>query len=155
MPGLSKTQRSAAERACLTLVGGGAGSLGTLAVAHSSTASVAIAVGVGAAITSLCAALPGIIAELKDKGVARIKTENDAQIALEAARLRTTLVNAGLEGNLDAATLLLKLQLLDTQMLVDPCFRDDILRALLPDPRTPCEADVRTIPANLDNRNHG
>lgn len=155
MPGLSKTQHSAAERARLTLVGGGAVSLGTLAIAHSSSASVAIAVGVGAAITSLCAALPRIIAELKDNRVACIKTENDAQVALEAARRYTTVVNAGLQGNLDAAALLLKLQLLDAQMLVDPCFRDDILRALLPDPRASCEANVGMTPASLDNRNHG
>lgn len=148
MRGLSKTQRSAVERACLTLGCGGAGSLGTLAIAHSPSASVAIAVGLGAAlasnaIASLSTALPGIIAALSAKKVARIKAKADARVALEAARQRTTLVNAGLEGKLEAALSLLKLQPLDAQVLVDPRFSEQTLRALLPDPRPSCEADFR------------
>jgi hypothetical protein len=146
MQGLSKTQRCTVERTCLTLGGGGAGSLGALAIAHSPSASLAIAAGVVAALASnaiatLSAALPGIIAALGAKKVARIKARADAQVAVEAARQRTTLVNAGLEGKLDAALSLLKLQPLDAQVLVDPRFRDEMLRALLPDPRATCETD--------------
>ncbi|MGH3249010.1 MAG: hypothetical protein ACRDOI_22785 [Trebonia sp.] len=145
MQGLSETQRSALERTCLTLGGCGAGSLCTLAIAHGPSASVAIAVGVGAAlasaVASLSAALPAIIAALGAREVARSKANAEAQVALEGARQRSTLVNAGLEGRLDAALSLLKLQPLGTQVLVDPRFGDDMLRALLPEPRASCETD--------------
>lgn len=160
MQGPSKTQRSALTRICLTMLGGGgAGSLGTLAVAHGPNATAAIAVGVGAAVTSvaafagtaiisLCAALPGIIAALPNvvaaldaRGVARIKAKADAKVAREGARQRTALMRAGLNGsNLEAAVTLLKLQPLDADVLVDPRLRDDVLLALLPGPRPAWES---------------
>ena len=148
MRGLSKTQRDVVERTCLTLGGGSAGSLGTLAMAHSPSASAAIAVGVGTAlagnaIASFSARLPRIITALSAKKVARIKAKADAQVALEQARQRTTLVNAGLEGKLDAALSLLKLQPLDAQVLVDLRLSDERLRILLPDPRAPSETEAR------------
>jgi hypothetical protein len=156
MRGLPKTQRSAVERTCLTLGGGGAGSLGTLAMAHSPSAPAAIAVGVGtafAAIAALCPWLPDIITALSAKKVARIKAKADARVALERARQRTALVHAGLQGKLDAALTLLKLQPLDAQVLVDPRLSDDVLRALLPDPRAPYQADSRlaVIPPRKPN----
>jgi hypothetical protein len=148
MPGLPKTQRSAIKRACWTLGYGGAGFLSSLAIMHGPWAPTAIAVGVVAAVASnaiaeLSAALPPIIAALSAKNVARVKAETDAKVALEGARRRTTLVNAGLEGNLDAALSLLKLQMLDTQVLARPRLSEDMLRELLPDPRAPYERDSR------------
>lgn len=135
MRGLPKAQLSAVEGACLTLGGGGAGSLGTLAITHSSSAAAAIAVSVVAIVASLSAGLPRIIAALNDKKVARLRAETEAHVALEAARQRTALVNAGLEGQLEAAVSLLKLQPLDAQVLTDPGLSEDVLRALLPGPR--------------------
>ena len=146
MSALLKTQRSAIKRACWTLGCGGAGFLSTLAIMHGPGAPVAIAVGTAAAVASnaiaeLSAALPAIIVALSTKKVARIKAKADAKVALEGARRRTTLVNAGLEGNLDAALYLLKLQVLDTQVLARPRLSEDMLRELLPDPRAPHEGD--------------
>jgi hypothetical protein len=148
MRGLSKTQRGVVERTCLTLGGGGAGSLGALAMAHSPSALAAIAVGLGTAlvsnaVASFSARLPGIIAALSAKKVACIKAKADAKVALEGSQQRTALVNAGLEGKLDAVLPLLKLQPLDAQVLVDPRLSADVLRALLPDPRTAHQTDSR------------
>jgi hypothetical protein len=98
---------------------------------------------VGNAVTELSAALPGIITALGAKKVARIKARTDAKIALEGARRRTALVNAGLEGKLDAALSLLKLQMLDAQVLARPRLSEDMLRELLPGPRFPHEEDSR------------
>jgi hypothetical protein len=161
MPGLPKTQRSAIKRACWTLGCGSAGFLSTLAVTHGPGAPTAIAVGAAAAVASnaiavgaaaavasnaiaeLSAALPAIIMALSTKKVARIKAKADAKVALEGARRRTTLVNAGLEGNLAAALYLLKLQVLDAQVLARPRLSEDMLRELLPDPRAPHDEDSR------------
>jgi hypothetical protein len=103
-------------------------------------------VGTGAAVAShaiaeLSSALPGIIAALSAKKVARIKAKTDAKVALEGARRRTALVNAGLEGNLDAAVSLLKLQVLDAQLPAGRRLSEDLLRELLPGPRAPQEED--------------
>jgi hypothetical protein len=148
MQGLPKTQRSAVKRACLTLGCGGASFLGTLAIMHGPSAPLAIAVGAGGAVAShavaeLSSALPGIIAALSAKTVARIKAKTDAEVALEGARRRTALVNAGLEGKLDAAVSLLKLQVLDAQQPGGRRLSEDLLRELLPDPRAPQEQDPR------------
>lgn len=148
MPALPKTQRSAIKRACWTLGYGGAGFLSTLAIMHGLGAPTAVAVGAvvmvaSNAIAELSAALPAIIKALSTKKVARIKAETDAEVALERERRRTTLVNAGLEGNLDAALPLLKLQILDAQVFARPRLSEDMLRELLPDPRAPHEGDSR------------
>lgn len=148
MPGLPKTQRSAIKRACWTLGCGGTGFLSTLALMHGPGAPIAIAVGAiaavaGNAIAELSAALPAIIMSLSTKKVARIKAKSDARVALEGARRRTTLVNAGLEGKLDAALSMLKLQVLDTQVLARSRLSEDMLRELLPDPFAPREGDSR------------
>ena len=146
MQGPPKTQRSVMARSCLMLGSGGAGSLCALAVVHISNATTAVAAGVGAAlagnaIVSLCAALPGIITALSAGNVARIKAQAEAEVRRERARQRTALVKAGLDGNLEAAIKLLRLQPLDADVLVDPRFSDAQLLALLPDPRAPCEPD--------------
>jgi hypothetical protein len=148
MRGLTKTQRFAVERACLTLGGGSVGTVGMLALGHSPGAPTAVIVGLatalaGNALASLGTAAPGIITALSAKKVARIKARADAQVAVETTRQRTTLVNAGLDGKLDAALSLLKLQLVDAQLLLDPRFRADTLRELMPDPRGPGEDDLK------------
>jgi hypothetical protein len=140
MRGLLKSQRSAMKRACWTAGCGGAGVLSTLAIMHGPSAPAAIAVGAGAAVASnavaeLSAALPGVIAALSAKKVARIKAKTDAEVALEEARRRTALVNAGLEGKLDAAIDLLKLQVIDAQVLAGRRLSEGMLRELLPQPR--------------------
>jgi hypothetical protein len=140
MRGLPKTQRSAMKRACWTLGCGGAGVFSTLAIMHGPSAPLAIAVGAGAAVASnavaeLSTALPGVIAALSAKKVARIKAKTDAKVALEEARRRTALVNAGLEGKLDAALDLLKLQVIDAQVLAGRRLSEGMLRELLPQPR--------------------
>ena len=140
MRGLLKSQRSAMKRACWTAGCGGAGVLSTLAIMHGPSAPAAIAVGAGAAVASnavaeLSAALPGVIAALSAKKVARIKAKTDAEVALEEARRRSVLVNAGLEGKLDAAIDLLKLQVIDAQVLAGRRLSEDMLRELLPQPR--------------------
>jgi len=94
-------------------------------------------------IAELSAALPGIIAALSAKKVARIRAKTDAAVAVEGERRRTALVNAALEGKLDAALSLLKLQPLDAQVLVDLRLSDERLRILLPDPRAPSETEAR------------
>jgi hypothetical protein len=136
------------ERACWTLGCGGAGFLSTLAIMHGPGEPTAIAVGAAAAVASnaiaeLSAALPSIIAALSAKKVARIKAKTDAKVAMEGARRRTTLVNAGLEGKLDAALSLLKLQMLDTQVLARARLSEDMLRELLPEPRASYEGDSK------------
>jgi hypothetical protein len=146
MRGLPKTQRSAMKRACWTLGSGGAGVLGTMAIMHGPSAPLAIAVGAAAAVASntiaeLSAALPGIIAALSAKMVARIKAKTDAAVAVEGERRRTALVNAALEGKLDAALSLLKLQVIDAQVVAGRRFSDDMLRELLPQPRAPHQRD--------------
>jgi hypothetical protein len=148
MRGLPNTQRSAMKRACWTLGCGGAGVFSTLAITHGPSAPLAIAVGAVAAVASnaiaeLSCALPGIIAALSAKKVARIKAKTDAEVALEGARRRTVLVNAGLEGKLDAAVSLLKLQVLDAQLPGGRRLSEDLLRELLPGPRAPQEQDPR------------
>jgi hypothetical protein len=135
-----KAQRGVVERVCLALGGSGVGSLGTLAVAHSSSTWTVIAVSAAAAVASLGAALPGIIGALGAKRVARINAETEARVAVEGAQQRTTLVQAGLDGRLDAALSLLRLQPLDARVLADPLLNDETLRALLPGPRGPSEA---------------
>jgi hypothetical protein len=140
MRGLPKTQRSAMKRACWTLGCGGAGVFSTLAIMHGPSAPLAIAVGAGAAVASnavaeLSTALPGVIAALSAKKVARIKAKTDAKVALEEARRRTALVNAGLEGKLDAALDLLKLQVIDAQVFAGRRLSEGMLRELLPQPR--------------------
>lgn len=152
MQGLSKTQRSAMARICPTLAGGGAGSLGALAMAHNPGAAVAIAVVAGTiscAIASLGVALPGIIAALSAKEVARIRAEADAEVARERPRQQTALLNAGLDGKLDAALKLLQLQAPDADVLTDPRFSGDTLRALCTGPRAPWETGPRptVVPA--------
>ncbi|HEY6494471.1 MAG TPA: hypothetical protein VIZ43_14450 [Trebonia sp.] len=139
-----KAQRGVVERVCLALGGSGVGSLGTLAVAHSSSASTVIAVAAAAAVASLGAALPGIIGALSAKRVARINAETESRVAVEGAQQRTTLVQAGLDGRLDAALSLLRLQPLDARVLADPLLSDETLRALLPGPRGPAETIVPT-----------
>jgi hypothetical protein len=134
------------KRACWTLGCGGAGVLSTLAIAHGPSAPLAIAVGAGAAaasnaIAELSAGLPGIITALSAKKVARIKAKTDARVALEGSRRRTALVNAGLEGKLDAALSLLRLQVIDAQVLAGRRLSEDMLRELLPQPRAPHEED--------------
>jgi hypothetical protein len=134
------------KRAWWTLGSGGAGVLGTMAVMHGPSAPVAIAVGAAAAVASntiaeLSAALPGIIAALSAKKVARIKAKTDAAVAVEGERRRTALVNAALEGKLDAALSLLKLQVIDAQVLAGRRLSDDMLRELLPQPRAPHQGD--------------
>ena len=146
MRGLLKSQRSAMKRACWTAGCGGAGVLSTLAIMHGPSAPAAIAVGAGAAVASnavaeLSAALPGVIAALSAKKVARIKAKTDAEVALEEARRRTALVNAGLEGKLDAAIDLLKLQVIDAQVLAGRRLSEDMLRELLPQPRAAHDED--------------
>jgi hypothetical protein len=146
MRGLPKTQRSAMKRAWWALGSGGAGVLGTMAIMHGPSAPLAIAVGAAAAIASntiaeLSAALPGIIAALSAKKVARIKAKTDAAVAVEGERRRTALVNAALEGKLDAALSLLKLQVIDAQVLAGRRLSDDMLRELLPQPRAPHQGD--------------
>ena len=146
MRGRPKTQRSAMKRACWTLGSGGAGVLGTMAIMHGPSAPLAIAVGAAAAVASntiaeLSAALPGIIAALSAKKVARIKAKTDAAVAVEGERRRTALVNAALEGKLDAALSLLKLQVIDAQVLAGRRLSDDMLRELLPQPRAPHQRD--------------
>ena len=111
---------------------------------HGLSAPAAIAAGavaavVGGAVAELCSALPGIITALSAKKVARIKAKTDAKVALEAARRRTVLVNAGLDGKLDAALSLLKLQVLGVQVLAGRRLSEDMLRELLPEPRVPYE----------------
>src|ERR1700744_2222254 len=139
MRGLPKTQRSAMKRACWTLGSGGAGVLGTMAIMHGPSAPLAIAVGAAAAIASntiaeLSAALPGIIAALSAKKVARIKAKTAAAVAVEGERRRRALVNATLEGKLDAARSLLKLQVIDAQVLAGRRLSDDLRRELRPHP---------------------
>lgn len=95
------------------------------------------------AIAELSAALPAIIMALGKKKVACIKAKADAKVALEGERRRTILVKAGLEGNLDAVLSLLKLQVLDAQVLTRPRLSEDMLRELLPDPRTPHKGDSK------------
>ncbi len=146
MRGLLKSQRSAMKRACWTAGCGGAGVLSTLAVMHGPTAPAAIAVGAGAAVASnavaeLSAALPRVIAALSAKKVARIKAKTDSEVALEEARRRTALVNAGLEGNLDAAIDLLKLQVIDAQAHAGRRLSEGMLRELLPPPRAAHDED--------------
>lgn len=150
MRGLPKTQRSAMKRACWTLGSGGAGVLGTMAIMHGPSAPIAIAVGAAAAVASntiaeLSAALPGIIAALSAKKVARIKAKTDAAVAVEGERRRTALVNAALEGKLDAALSLLKLQVIDAQVLAGRRLSDDMLRELLPQPRSPHQGDSALV----------
>lgn len=145
MEGLPKTQRSAVKRTCLTLGCGGAGFLGSLAVVHSPGAPAALAVGAVAAVLSnvvaeLSAALPAIIAALSAKRVACIKAKAGAKVELEGARRRTILVNAGLEGKLDAVNLL-RLLMIDDQMRARPRLSGEMLRELLPGPRVPYEGD--------------
>jgi hypothetical protein len=151
MPALLKTQRSAIKRACWTLGYSGA-VFSTLAIMHGPGALTAIVAGaaamaaaaaaaVGNAIAKLSATLPAIITALSAKKVACIKAKADAKVALEGARRRTTLVNAGLDGKLDAALCLLKLQMLDAQVLARRRLSEDMLRELLPDPRPPHEGD--------------
>jgi hypothetical protein len=127
MQGLSKTQRSAMPRIGLTL---GVGTLGALTIAHNLNAAAAIVIGAGAALASIVAALPGII---------RAKAE--AEVTVERMRQRTLLIEAGLGCNLGAAMDLLKLQPFDADVVRDPRFGEELLRALLPDPRGPCEPD--------------
>lgn len=146
MRGLPKTQRSAMKRACWTLGSGGAGVLGTMAIMHGPSAQLAIGVGAAAAVASntiaeLSAALPGIIAALSAKKVARIKAKTDAAVAVEGERRRTALVNAALEGKLDAALSLLKLQVIDAQVLAGRRLSEDMLRELLPQPRAAHQRD--------------
>lgn len=146
MRGLLKSQRSAMKRACWTAGCGGAGVLSTLAIMHGPSAPAAIAVGAGAAVASnavaeLSAALPGVIAALSAKKVARIKAKTDAEVALEEARRRSVLVNAGLEGKLDAAIDLLKLQVIDAQVLAGRRLSEGMLRELLPQPRAAHDED--------------
>jgi hypothetical protein len=146
MRGLLKSQRSAMKRACWTAGCGGAGVLSTLAVMHGPTAPAAIAVGAGAAVASnavaeLSAALPRVIAALSAKKVARIKAKTDSEVALEEARRRTALVNAGLQGKLDAAIDLLKLQVIDAQVHAGRRLSEGMLRELLPPPRVAHDED--------------
>jgi hypothetical protein len=148
MQGLSKTRRSAVKRTCWTLSCGGASMLSTLAIIHSPSAPTAVAVGVGAAVAGnavaeLSSALPAIITALSARKVARIKAKTDAKVALEGARRRTALVNAGLDGKLDAALSLLKLQVLDAQVPAGRRLSEGMLRELLPDPRAPYEDNSR------------
>jgi len=146
MEEVPRAQRSAVKRTCWTLGCGGAGFVGTLAMTHGPGAPAAIAVGVVAAfacnvIAGLSAALPDIIKALSVKKVACTKAKADATIALEAARQRTALINAGLEGKLEAALCLLKLQMLNAHVLAGRRLSEDMLRELLPDPRVPYEGD--------------
>lgn len=133
MSGLSKAQRSAIGRVCLAL-GGGAGGIGTLIMTHNLGVSSAV---VG---TAAIAALPGIIRELNVKKVARIKAETEAEVARQAAQRRTTLVNAGLNGNLNAVGLL-TWQVLDDQVLAGHPLSEDMLRELLLVPRASYKED--------------
>jgi hypothetical protein len=124
---------------------GGAGFIGTLAMVHGPDAA---AVGVGAAFAcnvtaELTAALPNIIKALCARKVECTKAKADAKVALELARQRTALVNAGLEGKLDAALCLLKLQTLDTHVAGGRRLSEDMLRELLPGPRVSSEADPK------------
>jgi hypothetical protein len=148
MRGLPKTQQSAVKRTYWALGCGGAGSLSTLAMMHGLGAPGAIAAGAVAAVVSnaiaeLSGALPTIIAALSAKRVARIRAKTDAQVALERARRRTMLVSAALEGKLDAALSLLKLQMLAAQVRARPRLSENMLRELLPDPRSPHERDSK------------
>lgn len=136
------------KRACWSAGCGGAGVLGTLAIMHGPSAPAVVAVGAGAAVASnavaeLSAALPGVIAALSAKKVARIKAKTDAKVALEEARRRTALVNAGLEGKLDAALDLLKLQVIDAQVVAGRRLSEGMLHELLPRPRTAHGEDSR------------
>lgn len=144
MRGLPKTQRGAVKRTWWTLGCGGASFLSTVAIMHGQSAPAAIAAGavaavLGGAVAELWSALPGIITALSAKKVARIKAQTDAKVALEAARRRTTLVNAGLDGKLDAAVSLLKLHVLDAQVLAGRRLSEEMLLELLPDPRAAYE----------------
>lgn len=134
MRGVPKTQRGAVKRTWWTLGCGGAGFVSTAAIMHGPCAPAAIAVGalaaVAFAVAELSSALPAIIAAMSAK-----------KVALEAAQRRTTLVNAGLDGKLDAAVRLLKLDVLDAQVLAGRRLSEEMLRELLPDPRPPYEED--------------
>jgi hypothetical protein len=148
MQGLPKTQRSAVKRACWSLGCGGAGCVSTLAMTHGPSTPIAIAVGVvtavlGHATAELSTALPGIISALSAKKVARIKAKTDAKVVLEQVRQHTALVNAGLEGKLDAALCLLKLQTLNAHVLAGRRLSEDMLRELLPEPRIPFEGEPK------------
>jgi hypothetical protein len=50
-------------------------------------------------------------------------------------------VNAALDGKLDAALSLLKLQVIDAQVLAGRRLSEDMLRELLPQPRAPHQGD--------------
>lgn len=129
MPGLSKPQRdTVVPRIGLAVGGGSAGCLGTLAILHSPNAAAAIAFGVGTALASAIAALPSII-----------KARADACVARERTRQRTLLIEAGLAHNPDFAMSLLRIQPFDADVVLDPRCGDALLRALMPDPRAPCE----------------
>jgi hypothetical protein len=149
MQGLPKTQRSAVKRTCWTLGCGGAGALGTMTITHGPSAPTVIVLGIAAAavagnaIAGLCAALPSIIAALSARKVARIKARSDAEVAREESRRRSALVKAGLEGKLDAALCLLKLQVIDAQVRTGRRFSENMLRELLPNPRAPHEEDPK------------
>lgn len=152
MEGLPKTQRSVVKRACWSLGCGGAGFVSTLVVMHGPDAPAALAVGLvtaaaGHAIAELSAALPGIITALSAKKVARIKAKTDSEVALEQVRQRTALVNAGLEGKLEAALYLLKLHTLNAHVLAGRRLSEEMLRELLPDPRVPNDGESRQADA--------
>jgi hypothetical protein len=124
--------------------------LGTFAVVHEPSVLAAVAVGVGLVavvvgnvVAGLSSGLPAIIAALSAKKVAGIKAKTDAKVALEGARRRTALVNAGLDGKLDTA-----LRPAEAPRTRRPGTRrsslsEDMLRELLPGPRAPFEEDAR------------
>jgi len=136
------------KRAWWTLGCGGASLFGTLLITRgpsrpAAIAAFAVAVAACHMVAELCSALPAIITALSAKRVARIKARTGARLALEGARRSTALVNAGLDGKLDAALSLLKLQLLDAQAPAGRRLSEDMLRELLPGPRVPHEEDAR------------
>lgn len=96
------TLGSIATRIGLTVGGGGAGTLATLALMHrpGTTAIAAAAVTVAFAANvaeSACKALPGIIAAISDLLTARIRARADAKATIILATTRAELARAGLD----------------------------------------------------------
>ncbi len=142
-PSTPASPQTFASRIGLTVCGGGAGWLATLAFAHkpSTTALAAVAAGVALAVNagaSICKALPEIIRALSDRNTARIMATAEAEILVMRARARIEFARAGLEPDkFVQAAEMLRLLSIDPDMSPDGRrLNDHDLARLLAAPRS-------------------
>jgi hypothetical protein len=128
----------------LTLGGGGAGWLVTLAVAHKPSTTVIAAVAITAALAAntgvlLCKTLPEIIRAISYRETARIRATAEAETMIMRVRVRTELAQAGIEPDKSVMAIeMLRFLALDPDMSPDGRrLNDNVLAKLLvPRPRS-------------------